>query len=99
MQACIFELIVVWNCRSETRNVFKTGLNNKYLLVSTVIGIALTVSLCYVPFLQDVFHTAPLPLEDWVWIIGSALLGLLVLPELFFRTPKKTKQQALRSYT
>jgi len=95
MQACIFELIVVWNCRSETRNVFKTGLNNKYLLVSTVIGVALTVSLCYVPFLQDVFHTAPLPLEDWVWIIGSAMLGLLVLPELFFR-PKK---QVLRSYT
>lgn len=85
MQACMFELVVVWNCRSEKKNVFRTGLNNRYLLASTIVGCLLTVSLCYVPFLQDVFHTAPLSLRDWVWIVGSALLGLMVLPEIFFR--------------
>ena len=85
MQACMFELIVVWNCRSEKHNVLKTGFNNRYLLASTVAGALLTASLCYVPFLQEVFYTTPLALQDWAAITGSALLGLLVLPEMVFR--------------
>ena len=85
MQACIFELIVVWNCRSEKHNVLRTGFNNKYLLAATIIGGVLTVALCYVPFLQNVFHTVPLTMQDWTWVFGTSLLGFLVLPELFFR--------------
>jgi Ca2+-transporting ATPase len=85
MQICMFELVVVWNCRSETHSVFRTGLDNKYLLASTIIGAILTVSLCYVPFFQNVFHTVPLGLNDWALVFGSSLVGLLVLPELFFR--------------
>jgi len=85
MQACIFELIVVWNCRSEKHNVLRTGFNNKYLLAATIVGGALTVALCYVPFLQNVFHTVPLSMQDWVWVFGTSLLGFLVLPELFFK--------------
>ena len=85
MQACIFELIVVWNCRSEKHNVLRTGFNNKYLLAATIIGGALTVALCYVPFLQNVFHTVPLAMRDWAWVFGTSLLGFLVLPELFFK--------------
>lgn len=85
MQACIFELVVVWNCRSEKHNVLRTGFNNKYLLAATIIGGVLTVSLCYVPFLQNVFHTVPLTMQDWSWVFGASLLEFLVLPELFFR--------------
>ncbi len=85
MQICMFELVVVWNCRSETQSVFRTGLDNKYLLASTIIGAILTVSLCYIPFFQNVFHTVPLGLSDWALVFGSSLVGLLVLPEIFFR--------------
>ena len=85
MQACIFELVVVWNCRSENHNVLRTGFNNRYLLAATLIGGLLTISLSYVPFLQNVFHTVPLTLQDWAWIFGISLTGFLVLPELFFR--------------
>jgi len=91
MQACMFELIVVWNCRSEKHNVLKTGFNNRYLLASTVAGALLTASLCYVPFLQEVFYTTPLALQDWAAITGSALLGLLVLPEIVFRNNSLAK--------
>ena len=88
MQACMFELVVVWNCRSERHNVFRTGLNNKFLLASTIIGALLTASLCYVPFLQNTFHTVPITSQDWAWVFGASLLGLLVLPEIFYRTEK-----------
>jgi P-type Ca2+ transporter type 2C len=89
MQACIFELVVVWNCRSENHNVLRTGFNNRYLLAATLIGGLLTISLSYVPFLQNVFHTVPLTLQDWAWIFGISLTGFLVLPELFFRNKEK----------
>jgi len=85
MQACMFELVVVWNCRSERHNVFRTGLNNMFLLASTVVGALLTASLCYIPFLQNMFHTVPISIQDWAWVFGSSFLGLLVLPELFYR--------------
>ena len=85
MQVCIFELVVVWNCRSETHSVFRTGFDNIYLLASTIIGALVTATLCYVPFLQEIFSTVPLSLNDWIWVFGTSLVGLLVLPEVFFR--------------
>ncbi|TFH19248.1 cation-translocating P-type ATPase [Candidatus Bathyarchaeota archaeon] len=91
MQVCMFELVVVWNCRSEKHSVFRTGFNNKYLLLSTILGGLLTASLCYVPFLQDMFNTVPLSLQDWGWVMGTSLIGLLVLPEVFFRQKKATE--------
>ena len=85
MQVCIFELVVVWNCRSETHSVFRTGLDNRYLLASTLFGGMLTMALCYIPLFQDIFQTVPLTLEDWIWVFGTSLVGLFVLPEIFFR--------------
>jgi Ca2+-transporting ATPase len=84
VQACFFELIVVWNCRSERHNVFKTGIfSNKYLLVAVATGMLLTVSLCYIPVFQLMFGTVPLVPMDWLWALFTAFLGLLVLPEVF----------------
>ena len=84
--ACIFELMVVWNCRSVRHNAFKVGFfTNRYLLIFCIIGGLLTISLCYVPFLQVMFNTVPLGIYDWLWIFFSAGLGFLVLPEIFIR--------------
>jgi Ca2+-transporting ATPase len=88
MQVCMFEIVVVWNCRSETQSVFRTGLDNKYLLASTLLGGLLTISLCYVPIFQNIFHTVPISTGDWVWIFSTSLLGLFVLPEIFFKKMK-----------
>jgi Ca2+-transporting ATPase len=85
MQICMFEIVVVWNCRSETHSVFRTGLDNKYLLASTLMGGLLTISLCYVPIFQNIFHTVPISIRDWTLVFSSSLLGLLVLPEIFFK--------------
>jgi len=86
IQACMFELVVVFNCRSEKYNAFRAGLlSNRYLVASVLVGGVLTVSLCYVPLFQRVFHTVPLGTVDWLWIVGTALLGLLVLPEWFMK--------------
>ncbi len=91
MQICMFEILVVWNCRSETQSVFRTGLDNQYLLASTLLGGLLTISLCYVPIFQNIFHTVPISIRDWIWVFSTSLLGLLVLPEIFFRKKHNKK--------
>jgi Ca2+-transporting ATPase len=86
MQVCIFELVVVWNCRSERHNAFKVGFfSNRFLLVAVLASFVLTVSLCYVPVFQLMFGTVPLDLYDWIWILATSGLGFVVLPEVFMR--------------
>jgi hypothetical protein len=31
------------------------------------------------------FHTVPITTRDWAWVFGTSFLGLLVLPEIFYR--------------
>ncbi len=86
MYVAVFELIVVWNCRSERHNAFKVGfLSNKFLLVAVVASFLLTASLCYVPIFQLMFRTVSLNLYDWILILATSSLGFAVLPEIFMR--------------
>ena len=85
IQATMRELVIVWNCRSEKHNAFKVGfLSNKFLVVAVIGAALLTVSLCYVPVFQFMFHTYPLTLTDWALVLPVSLSGFLMLPEIFY---------------
>jgi Ca2+-transporting ATPase len=80
-QATIRELMVVWNCRSERKNAFRVGFtSNKYLLFAVVVSALLTILIPY----TGLFDTAPLALTDWAIVIPLSLMGLLILPEIFY---------------
>jgi Ca2+-transporting ATPase len=82
IRATLQELFVVWNCRSERHNAFKTGfLSNKFLLISVVVSCALTVILPYWGIFGMVWLT---DFEDWAIVIGASMTGLLILPEVFY---------------
>jgi Ca2+-transporting ATPase len=77
--ACFYELIVVWNCRSESKNAFKAGfLTNKWLLVGVFTSVASTLAVVYVPALTALFHTVPLYASEWIIVILLSCLGFLV---------------------
>ena len=85
IQAALFELFVIWNCRSETQSIWRMGRNafrNKYFVVSTIATILLTVSLPYIPGLAAAFHVVPLTVQEWAIVLGCAGIGLLILPEV-----------------
>jgi len=87
MQAPLQELVIVWNCRSETKNAFKVGFtSNKYLLFAVVFSIAVTALIPYtgVLFGFPIFDTGPMTLSDWLLISPFALSGFLILPEVFY---------------
>jgi len=81
VQATMQELLIVWNCRSETKNAFRVGFtSNKFLLLAVVASGLLTVLVPYTGLLG----TAPLDLMDWVLILPISLSGLLIMPEVFY---------------
>ena len=85
VQAAMFELLVVWNCRSEKRSVWRMGrdaFKNKFFVVAEVVCIGATLGITYLPITQQLFHLVALSPTDLAYVIGVASLGLLVLPEL-----------------
>ena len=80
-QATLQELLIVWNCRSETKSAFRLSFtSNKFLLIAVVVSAILTVLVPYTGLLG----TAPLDLMDWAIVIPISFSGLLILPEVFY---------------
>jgi len=64
------QLIHVFECRSERHSIFQIKLfTNPYLVGAVTISIILLCSVLYVPFLQDVFHTVALSLNEWLIVM------------------------------
>jgi Ca2+-transporting ATPase len=85
VQATMFELFVVWNCRSEKRSVWRMGrsaFKNKFFIIAELSSILLTLAIPYIPVTQSMFHLVPLTLTDLLQVVGVASWGLFfVLPE------------------
>ena len=85
LQAALFELFVVWNCRSEKRSVWRMGkdaFKNKFFVIATFISIILTISIVYIPLTQQLFNLYPLSLRDLAITAAVASWGLFVFPEV-----------------
>jgi Ca2+-transporting ATPase len=80
VQATLQELVIVWNCRSESKNAFKVGFtSNKFLLVAVVLSALATIIISYTGLFG-----MPLTLLDWGIVLPFALAGFLILPEVFY---------------
>jgi P-type Ca2+ transporter type 2C len=63
-----------FGCRTTRESLFKVGLfTNRFLLIGEAIGIGIMCAISYVPFLQDIFKTAPLTLADWGFLVIAAV--------------------------
>ena len=85
VQAAMFELLVVWNCRSEKRSVWRMGrdaFKNKFFAIAEIVSIVATLGITYLPITQQLFHLTPLSPTDLAYVIGVSALALLVLPEI-----------------
>ncbi len=72
----VSQLIHVFECRSEKKDIFEIGLlGNKYLVWAVTISMLMLLAVLYVPYLQYFFKTTFLTLTDWLLIIGFSLIG------------------------
>jgi Ca2+-transporting ATPase len=87
LQASLFELFVIWNCRSETHSFWRLGkrnFDNMFFVLGTIGSMLLTVGLMFFETTRDWFSLVPLNWQEWAAVFGLASSGLwIVLPEWF----------------
>lgn len=91
----VFQWFNAWNCRSETKSIFKINpFSNKYLVGATVLVIILQVLAVYTPFLQKILHTVPIDAHDWlvVIIVASSILIVEESRKFFYRNAVTLKK-------
>jgi magnesium-transporting ATPase (P-type) len=73
-------LFYLFNCRSLTQSVFRVGFfSNPVLYGGVVTMLGLQAMFTYLPWMHRMFHSAPIGLRDWGWIIAvSALTSSIV---------------------
>ncbi|MGB9958922.1 MAG: cation-translocating P-type ATPase [Candidatus Bathyarchaeales archaeon] len=85
VQAAMFELFVVWNCRSEKYSVWRMGkkaFQNKFFVIADLASIALTLGITYIPITQQLFRLTGLSLTDLAYVLAVASWGLFIFPEV-----------------
>jgi P-type Ca2+ transporter type 2C len=60
------QLIHVFECRSEKHSIFEISIfTNLYLVGAVLISVTALCCILYIPFLQEIFKTVPLNLQQW----------------------------------
>lgn len=66
----IGEIAYLFNCRSLVRSCFSIGLfRNMAAIYGSLVMILLQLSFTYVPFMNKLFHTAPIGADIWGFIV------------------------------
>ena len=73
----LIQFFKAYNYRSDRNSITNKPFINKWLNIAIVWELVLIVLIIYVPFLQNVFGTFPLSLNDWV-LVG--LLSMSIVP-------------------
>lgn len=70
----MFEKINVFNFRSLHSSLFSIGVfSNPWVIAAWFFNLLLQICAVYVPFMQDLLHTVPLTLQDWLLIFAVGL--------------------------
>jgi magnesium-transporting ATPase (P-type) len=76
----LFENVHVFNCRSETRSVFRHNpMRNRILLFGTAAAQLVHIGAMYTPWLSDVLGAQPVSIEHWFALLGLALTVTIVM--------------------
>src|SRR5690625_3610716 len=75
----VSQLFHSFNLRSDEKSIFQVGLlTNRFLIWSVLVGLAIQISLVYVPFLSNIFGIRPLLWQDWLIILGLSIIPVVL---------------------
>ncbi|CAK8053938.1 cation-translocating P-type ATPase [Eupransor demetentiae] len=83
LAAIVFcQIAAAMNARTKYTSVFKIGLfSNKHIVTGIIFEVILISLIIYVPFLQGVFNTHALGVQEWLFLIAIPI-PLILLEEL-----------------
>lgn len=91
----VTQLIHVFECKSERKNIFEVPIfNNLYLIGAVLCSTVMLLIVLYVPFLQSIFKTVALTYNDWLCIMGLSSVGPVI--SSFFRREGKRRNKSRR---
>ena len=71
----VYTLFLVFSIKSLRRGIFTYNpFSNRYLVISVIFGLTLTLIAVYMPAAQSLLDTVSLP---WQWLVGIVAVGLL----------------------
>lgn len=83
---CVFTTLVLsqllysYNFRFENKGIFRKGIfGNKFLNMSFIGSVILQVAIIYIPFLQKIFSTTSLNLFNWLAVLASAAVPVVII--------------------
>ena len=70
------EAFYLLNCRSLTRSAFAVGLfSNPWVIAGTALATVTQVLFTYAPFMNNLFHSAPITGEAWLRIVAVGVIA------------------------
>ena len=87
----MFEMFAVLSSRALYKPaISKDFFNNKFLHFAILSSILVHIAVVYIPFLQGIFGTVALSLTHWMYIVGVAFIGFIVMEisKLFIKYEK-----------
>jgi len=90
----IDSIFYVFCCKSLRKNLWQIDIfNNKLLIVAWFVGLAGLLSAIYIPALNQLLGTVPLPASSWLVIVGLAIanVGLIEAAKYYFIANHKTE--------
>ncbi len=76
----VVQTLYLFNCRSLTQSVLRVGpLSNPWALLGSAGMLLLQIGFTYLPFMNALFHSAPMPLVSWVCVFSVGLTAFLAV--------------------
>ncbi len=78
----VVQTFYLFNCRSLSQSVFRIGVfSNPWAIAGAAGMLSLQAGFVYIPLMNALFHSAPLPASSWVWafVVGLAAFGIVGL--------------------
>jgi Ca2+-transporting ATPase len=86
------ELFRAYTVRSEHASIFTIGVfSNRYMQYAVGLSMALLLLVCTVPFLQEIFNTHIMSVQEWTVVIGLSLIPAIAeeITKFFLRRQKQ----------
>jgi Ca2+-transporting ATPase len=93
----LFQLFRLWSVRSRTQSVFtENPFKAPWLILASLVAIALQVIAIHVPFMHKILDTVPLRIHDWGIAAGVAFSIILMdeIRKIFLRRKERKNKKA-----
>lgn len=76
----VVEIFYLFNCRSLSHSAFSIGIfSNPWVIFGAGAMLAAQILFTYAPFMNHLFHTAPLPLEAWLHVFAVGIVAFAAI--------------------